>query len=268
MSGGKWSKEEVLELPGQKEGLIKKLVDNLADSDENIFASEVGFGSPRIDIATVNQLRVIVGYIIKFPVVDGEISTLPYFQGLGEALFLYDQAVNEPYVLVPDYDLEEVIPFTFGSKVIKRVKKRVPDVGIAVFDNEYNIKKLDNPMPRPRKYMRLELELIAWILKYGKIQIGTGKEAAYDEYTKWAENEFKEIGKRLMSKEDAETLSQKFLRDKGYYSVKMTLEETQVKSTPGEIPIFIGNGEGVRLGEEEEFNFTVNRISGSFSWQS
>ncbi|MEE9593999.1 MAG: hypothetical protein V3V92_01225 [Candidatus Hydrothermarchaeales archaeon] len=268
MSGGKWSKEEVIELPGQKEEIAKKLVNALANDDDNIFAAEFGFGSPQIDLAAVTKLRVIEGYLVNFPVVDGEISALPYFQGLGEALFLYDQAVNEPYLLVPDYDIEEEIAFTFEGNVIKRMKKRVVDIGLAVFDNEYNVRKLKTPMPRPRKYVRLELELIESILKYGKTKIAPGKEAEYEEYTEWLDLEFKEMNKRLVGAEDAEQLSQKYLRDKGFYSVKMSFQKAEVESAPRAIPVFNVEGEGVRLGEDEKFSFTINRISGKLSWNS
>ncbi len=268
MSGGKWSEKEVLELNGRRDEVVKKLVHALANDADNIFAAELGFGSPQIDIAAITKLRTIEGYLLRFPVVNGEMSTLPYYQGFGETAFLLDQMVNDPYLLVPDYDIEEAIPFVFESSVVKRVSKRTYDIGLAVFDREYTIKKLKTPLPRPKKYRRLELELIESILEFGKIDVEAGKEKDYEEYTEWVKGEFEEMGKRLMGKGDAELLSQKFLRDKGFFSVKMSFEEAEVESTPRPIPVFMVEGEGNYRGEDEKFRCSINRITGRITWHS
>ncbi len=268
MSGDQWSEKEVLELHGRRDEVVKKLVHTLAHDADNIFAAELGFGSPQMDLAAVTKLRIIEGYLLRFPVVNGEISSLPYYQGFGETAFLCDQMVNDPYLLVPDYYIEEVVPFVFESNVVKRVKKRTHDIGLAVFDRDYTIRKLKTPLPRPRKYVRLELELMDSILEYGKMEVGTGKGEEYEEYVEWVKREFEEIGKKLMGKGDAELLSQKFLRDKGFFSVKMSFEEAEVKSTPHAVPIFMVMGEGSYRGEDKKFKFSINRVSGKLTWHS
>ncbi len=266
MSGGQWSEKEVLELQGEREEVVKKLVHALANDTGNIFAAELGFGSPQMDLAAVTKLRTIEGYVLRFPVVNGGISSMPYYQGFGETAFLCDQMVNEPYLVVPDYDIEEVVPFVFESSVVKRVKKRTHDIGLAVFDRDYSIRKVKTPLPRPRKYVRLELELADSILKYGKIEVETGKEEVYREYTEWVKGEFEDIGKRLMDRKNAELLSKKILRDNRYYEVKMSLKEAEVESTPQTVPIFMVEGEGNHLGEDKKFRFSINRISGRITW--
>jgi hypothetical protein len=175
--------------------------------------------------------------------------------------------VNEPYLLVPDYDFEENVPFVFESDVVKRVSKRTYDIGIAVFGKDYSIRKLKTPLPRARKYFRLELELADSILKHGEIEVGTGKENDYRDYTQWVDAEFASVRKILMEKKDAETLCHDFLRDRGFYSVKMRFKEAEIQSTPRPIPIFIVEGEGSHLGEGEKFKLFINRISGRITWQ-
>ncbi|MFQ5975564.1 MAG: hypothetical protein ACE5J5_04540 [Candidatus Hydrothermarchaeales archaeon] len=117
--------------------------------------------------------------------------------------------------------------------------------------------------PMSRKFIRLELELVDIILKYGEIEVRKGKESKFENYKNWFKKEQKEIGdKWIMAEKYVRIISVKVLRDEGFYGPTIEVKEDEVESRPYPIPIFVVEGEGNYLGDNKRFRLAINRITG------
>ncbi|MFQ6136413.1 MAG: hypothetical protein ACE5PM_04445 [Candidatus Hydrothermarchaeales archaeon] len=264
MSDGEWTKEELLKIQQDRDRLIENLVDALVKDPKTLFVAKFGFGFPPIDIIEVTENRTIRAYSVKLPISAGDITSLPYYQGFGEAFFFPGQMTDEPYILVPEFKITEVVPFVLETDTIERLKAAIYDVGLATFDTEFKVKKIKVPRPSfAKKYVRLSVELADIIIKHGKIKIGERKKEQFDEYKKWLRREKAEIGeKMLMPEEHARVIAEKILKESGYYYVTMDLKEGEVESRPHPVPTFIVWGRGKFLGDDKDFRMVINRISG------
>ncbi len=261
----KWNIEELKDLDKNRDELLLNLVQSLVKNPRTIFAAKFGFGSPPIDLIAVTDDRSKRAYSVKLPLVNGELSSRPYYQGFGEAVFFLDQMIDQAYLMIPDIEIKEFVHFISGFEPIKRWKKTTTGVGLVKFDKSYNLKIVKEPSyATARKYIRLETELADIILKYGEIEIQKGKEPAFENYKKWVKKELDEIGdKRIMSKDYARIISEKALREEGVYSPKIEIKESEIECKPYPIPMFIVEGEGNHLGNQERFKLIINRITGN-----
>ncbi len=261
----KWNAGELKDLEKSRDELLLNLVQSLVKNPKTIFAAKFEFGSPPIDIIDVTDDRSKRAYSVKLPLVNGELSTSPYYQGFGEAIFFLDQMIDQTYLMIPDIEIKEFVHFIPGVNPIKRWKKMTTGVGLVTFDKSYNLKTLKEPSyPTTKRYIRLEIELADILLKYGEIEIRKGKEASFDDYKKWVKKELEEIGdKRIMPEKYARIISEKVLRNEGVYSPTFELKEDEIKSRPYPLPTFVVEGEGNHLGNQERFRLVINRITGN-----
>ncbi|MFQ5975563.1 MAG: hypothetical protein ACE5J5_04535 [Candidatus Hydrothermarchaeales archaeon] len=61
---------------------------------KTIFAAKFGFGLPPMDIVEVTDDYTKKAYSVKIPLFNGKLSSLPYYQGFGEAIFFGDQMID------------------------------------------------------------------------------------------------------------------------------------------------------------------------------
>ncbi|MFQ5887709.1 MAG: hypothetical protein ACE5HY_03335 [Candidatus Hydrothermarchaeales archaeon] len=261
----KWSIDELKDLEKNRDELLTNLVQSLIKDPKTIFAAKFGFGFPPMDIIEVTDDHSKRAYSVKLPLLNGELSSLPYYQGFGEAIFFLDQMIDLPYLVIPDTEVKEFVPFISGVDSIKRWKSMTTGVGLVTFDKSYNLEKVREPRyPTTKKYIRLELELADIILKYGEIKVRKGKEPKFERYKRWVKKELEEIGdKRIMAEDYARIISEKVLREEGVYGPTIELKEDEVESRPYPIPIFVVEGEGNHLGNNERFRLVINRITGN-----
>jgi hypothetical protein len=259
-----WTVEEILELSLDRERVLNKLLESFPRETNILFAAKLGFGVPAIDLVTVDKYRTVSGYVMKFPVVEGKINTLPYFQGFGEALFLTDQMVDNSYIIVPETEVSDNVAFTHSPDPLFRLRKKTFESGICVFDKNFRIKVKNEPKGSlSTHYWRLQIELLDSINSFGQIFIGDGKEGLYDEWVNWLKVEIAKLGDRkLLDENSAHSLVTKILEEKNYRSLNMGIKETQIDAKPRPIPAFEIKGKGLYLGDEKEFSMLLSRISG------
>ena len=261
----KWNIEELKNLEKNRDDLLRNIVKSMVKDSNTIFAAKYGFGSPPMDIIEVTGDHSKRAYSVKLPISNGKISSQPYYQGFGETIFFLDQMVDQTYLMIPEMELKEYVPFLQDVNPVKRWKKRTTGIGLVTFDKSFKLKKVkESGFPMTKKFIRLELELIYSILKYGEIEVRSGKEPKFEKYKDWAEKELAKIGdKRIMSEEYARVITEKILRNEGVYSPTINYKESEIESRPYPIPIFIIEGEGNHLGDHEKFYLVINRITGN-----
>jgi hypothetical protein len=243
MGSFRWTEEDILKFSGDRNRVIDKLLSSLSKGGNTIFAAKLGFGVPKLDLVAVDKNKTTTGYILKFPVVDGEINTLPYFQGFGEAVFLTDQMLDESFLLIPDIELSDKTPFTRSPDPRYRLGKETYELGICLFDRDFNIRVWREPKGSMAKhYWRLKLELLS--------SIGVN-------------SEIEKLGdKKLMNEVSATAIVKQMLGEKNYRNIEMDINEVEIKADPTPIPAFDIKGKGLYLGNEKEFSLQLSRISG------
>jgi hypothetical protein len=264
MKTNMWTEEEIFELSKDPDSVLNKLVERFSERGDVIFAAKLGFGIPPIDIVTVNNYRATTGYIVRFPVVDGEINSLPYYRGFGESIFLADQMLDGSFLIFPDLEVTENNPFSGSPNPRYRLGKVAIESGVGFFDKDFNVKIFREAKGSlATQYNRLKIEMLDSILNYGDIKVGKGKEALYKDWANWVKSEVASLGdKKFMDKATAKVLCKKILEDKNYHSININLEEEKIEANPRPIPVFNVTGSGLYLGDEEKFNFQLSRISG------
>ncbi|MFQ5887502.1 MAG: hypothetical protein ACE5HY_02265, partial [Candidatus Hydrothermarchaeales archaeon] len=123
MEDKRWTEEEILRLSKDRNSVLDKLLVSLSKKGGIVFAAKLGFGIPKADLATVDSYRNVTGYVLKLPVAHGKISTMPYFQGFGESIFLPDQMFDESFLIIPDMEAGEYSPFTYSPHPRFRLRK-------------------------------------------------------------------------------------------------------------------------------------------------
>jgi hypothetical protein len=264
MEDKKWDEEGILKINSEKNRVLDEILKGLVKKGEIIFGAKLGFGVPRIDLVTVDKYRNTTGYIVKFPVKDGKISTHPYFQGFGESAFLTDQMFDESYLVVPDIELFDKTPFTSSPQPIYRLRKGSFESGIYLFDRDFNLRIFREPKGSlAKQYQRLKFELLDSILNFGEITVASGKEK---EYKIWRDEILGDINalepNRILNIENAKLIAKKILEEVNFYNVKMEISESEIEAKPRPIPVFIIRGRGLFLGDEKDFSLQLSRISG------
>jgi hypothetical protein len=264
MGGASWTQEDILSLSKDPEAVITKMLTSLSKEENKIFAAKLGFGVPKIDLVAVDKNKTTSGYILKFPVVDEEINTLPYFQGFGEAVFLTDQMLDESFLLIPDIEISDNTPFTRSPDPRYRLGKETYEAGICLFDRHFNIKVWRQPKGSMAKhYWRLKLELLDSIDKFGEKVVKEGEEEAFENWKKWVNLELEKLGdKKLMNKVSAAAIVKQMLGEKNYRNIEMDIREIEINAEPTSIPVFNIKGRGLYLGNERDFSLQLSRISG------
>jgi hypothetical protein len=264
MGSFRWTEEDILKFSGDRNRVIDKLLTSLSKGGNTIFAAKLGFGVPKLDLVAVDKNKTTTGYILKFPVVDGEINTLPYFQGFGEAVFLTDQMLDESFLLIPDIELSDKTPFTRSPDPRYRLGKETYELGICLFDRDFNIRVWREPKGSMAKhYWRLKLELLSSIDKFGEKVVKKGEEEDFENWRKWVNSEIEKLGdKKLMNEVSATAIVKQMLGEKNYRNIEMDINEVEIKADPTPIPVFDIKGKGLYLGNEKEFSLQLSRISG------
>lgn len=259
-----WTPDEIIGLNRDRETLLKNIMERLAKRKEILFVARLGFGVPEIDFVAVDSFRNIKGYVVKLPVLDGKIDTLPYFQGMGESFFLTDQMLDEAYLLVPGIELFDKTHFTRSPDPIYRLKKVTFESGIALFDRNYDMRVINEAKGSlAKQYQRLKIELIYMILRHGEIIVAGDKESLFNDWKKWAQSELARLGdNRYMDENAARMIIKKILEDKNYRGLKMDIKEEEIPAKPVPIPIYNVKGKGLYLGDEKKFALQISRISG------
>jgi len=264
MKEGKWTEGEVLELSRHRDALLEDIARTLAQRADVVFTAKLGFGIPPIDLVSVDIYRAATGYVLKLPVVNGRISTLPYYQGFGESIFLPDQMLDYSYLLVPDMELLENNPYSSSPDPFKRLRKETYESGICLFNKAYELRVLREPRGSlERHFWRLKLELFDTVLSFGRLFIADGREKQFEEWKRWVEGEFEALGeKRLLNSQNALEIAKRFLEERNYHSIKLELSEGEVEARPKPIPIFQAKGTAFYLGDDKEVMLRISRISG------
>ncbi len=264
MGSDPWTENDLLKLNKQRASVIDRLTKTMSKKPSIVFAAKLEFGVPQIDFVTVDHNRNTTGYILRLPVKDGEINTLPYFQGFGEAMFLTDQMLDESFLIVPEIELSDNTPFTRSPDPLYRLRKGAYESGISTFDRDFNVKVVVEPRGSVAKqFQRLKIELLESIQVYGEAVVEKDKKEPYETWRKWVDEEIASIGnKKILDNETASIIVEKMLNEKNYRSIKMELVEGEIKAKPRPIPVFNVKGTGLFLGEEKPFSMQLSRISG------
>jgi hypothetical protein len=264
MGKDRWTEDEVLGLAKDRDDVLDRIAGALSERGDVVFAAKLGFGTPRIDLVTTDRYRTLVGYVLKLPVVDDSISSVPYYQGFGESIFLPDQMLDEAYMVIPDLEISEDLAFTRSPNPEYRIRNAAYEAGIAAFDRAYTVKKIREPKgSMAKQYLRLKLELLDCILNFAEFTVGEGKEEQFKAWQDWVKSELESLGaKKLLDKASAEAITKKILGEKNYHSIKMEISEAEMDSEPRPIPVFNITGTGFYLGDDKEFSLQLSRISG------
>ncbi len=264
MDRNDWSEEEVIALAENPETVLDKLVGSLSKKGEIIFSAKLAFGVPKVDFVSVDKYNNTTGYILKFPVINGKISTIPYFQGFGESNFITDQMHDQAYLIVPEIELSDNTWFTRSPDPLYRIKNAAFEAGLCVFDRNYEVRVKWEPKGSfAKQYRRLKIELNDAIINHGEIVIGEGKEELYTAWKNGVEAELASIGsKRRMDKESASQIVKQMLQDKNYRDITLDVTEGVIEARPAPLPVFNVRGKGLYLGDEKEFYLQLSRISG------
>jgi hypothetical protein len=264
MSKDRWKEDEVLALSKDRDAVIDRVAGTLSKRKNVVFAAKLRFGIPQIDLVTIDAYRNLVGYILKLPVIDGMITSIPYYQGFGECIFMPDQMLDEAYIVIPDLEISENLPFTRSPNPEYRLRKAAYEAGIAVFDKDYTVKSIREPKGSlSKQYLRLKLELLDCILNFGKFTVAEGKEEQFKAWQNWVKSELDSLGaKKLLDKDTAHVITKKILSERNYHSIKMNITEVEIASEPRPIPVFNITGTGFYLGDDKEFSLQLSRISG------
>jgi hypothetical protein len=264
MGKDRWTEDEVLGISKDRDAVLDRIADTLSKRGDVVFAAKLGFGTPRIDLVTSDHYRNLVGYVLKLPVVDGRISSVPYYQGFGEAIFIPDQMFDEAYFIIPDLEISEDLAFTRSPNPEYRLRKAAYEVGVSVFDRDYVVKNIREPKGSlSKQYVRLKLELLDCILNFGKFTVDEGKEGKFKAWQDWVISELESLGtKKLLDKASAQVIAKKILEERNYHSIKMEIVEAEIDSEPRPVPVFNITGTGFYLGDDKEFSLQLSRISG------
>lgn len=259
-----WTEEEIIALAEESEAVLDKLIGTIIKKGEIVFSAKLGFGVPKVDLVSVDKYNNTTGYILKFPVMDGGISTVPYFQGFGESNFITDQMFDKAYLIVPEIELSDNTPFTRSPDPLYRIKNTAFEAGLCVFDKNYDLKvKWEPKGSLAKQYRRLKIELNNAIIKHGQIVIGEGNEGLYDDWKGGVEAELASLGsKRLIDKEAASQIVKQMLQEKNYRDINLEVAEVEIEAKPAPLPVFNVRGKGLYLGDEKEFFLQLSRISG------
>jgi hypothetical protein len=260
----RWDEESLLKISSDPARVLNEILKSLVSRGDIIFGAKLGFGVPRIDLVTVDKYRTTTGYLLKFPILDGKISTNPYYQGFGESAFLTDQMLDDSYLVVPDIELFDKTPFTSSPQPIYRLRNGTFDSGICLFDKDFNVRIFREPKGSlAKQYQRLKFELLDSILNFGEVLVSVGKEEEYKLWREDVKNDLSVLGpNRILNVENAKLIAKKILEDKNYHNVKIEVSEGEIDAKPRPIPIYNVSGKGFYLGEEKEFSLMVSRISG------
>jgi|GEM_PF-4827027 len=264
MGRNRWSEEEVLGLNSRREEVLQKVAEGLTRQGSIVFAAKFGFGTPRIDLVAVDSLRSINGYVVKFPLEDGAISTAPYYQGFGETVFLPDQMLDSAYLIVPDFEVSEDLAFTRSPNPEYRIQRAAYEAGLCLFDRDFNIKTVRDPKGSlAKQFWRLKLELLDCISEFGEFIVPQGKEADLKVWKEWVASEIAAMGDKMLLHEDAaRPIAKKILAEKNYHTIRLDLAEGEIPSNPRPIPVYNISGTGFYLGDDKEFSMQISRISG------
>ncbi len=265
MGDKRWTEEDIIKISGEPGQILDKIIDKLLAQPGLIFAAKLGFGVPKIDLVTVNTTRSATGFVLKLPVLEGKISTIPYFQGFGESNFLTDQMLDEAFLLVPHIELSDNCPFTRSPDPLYRLRMGAYESGIATFDREYNVKIFREAKGSlAKQYRRLKMELLDSLLNFGEISVIKGMEDFFEEFKRWVDGEFASLGgKRYMDEDSAKTLVAKILDEANYRNIEMDISEAEIPAEPRPIPVYDVKGTGMYLGDEKNFSMRLSRISGA-----
>ncbi|MFV2040968.1 MAG: hypothetical protein ACC644_03155 [Candidatus Hydrothermarchaeales archaeon] len=264
MSVNRWSEEEVIGLSERREEVLNRLAEGLIRQGGIVFAAKFGFGIPRIDLVAVDSLRSIIGYVVKFPVENGGISTAPYYQGFGETVFLPDQMLDSAYLVIPDLEVSEDLAFTRSPNPEYRIQRAAYEAGLCLFDRDFNVKTVRDPKGSlAKQFWRLKLELLDCISAFGEFTVPPGGEADLKAWKDWVASEIEAMGDKFLLNEDAaRVIAKKILEDKNYHNIRLDLLEGEFPQEPRPIPIFTVSGTGFYLGDDKDFSMQISRVSG------
>ncbi|HDH27530.1 MAG TPA: hypothetical protein ENH13_00190 [Euryarchaeota archaeon] len=264
MGRNRWSEEEVLGLSARREEVLNRLAEGLTRQGSIVFSAKFGFGTPRIDLVAVDSLRSIIGYVVKFPVEKGAISTVPYYQGFGETVFLPDQMLDTAYLIVPDFEVSENLAFTRSPNPEYRIQRAAYEAGLCLFDRDFNIKVVRDPKGSlAKQFWRLKLELLDCISAFAEFTVPPGKEGDLTAWKDWVTSEIAAMGDKMLLNEDAgRAIVKKILEEKNYHKIRLDLAEGETSSEPRPIPVYNVSGTGFYLGDDKDFSMQISRVSG------